>query len=80
MKLTKTFKTFFENEKSGGLLLLFVTILSLTLANSLFQTEYIALWEKDFGEHSITHWINDCLMTIFFFTDWIRTRTRNLPW
>lgn len=66
MKLTKTFKAFFENEKSGGLLLLFVTILSLTLANSSFQTAYIALWEKDLGGHSITHWINDGLMTIFF--------------
>ena len=66
MKLTKTFKTFFENEKSGGLLLLFVTILSLGLANSSFQTEYIAFWETDLGGHSITHWINDGLMTIFF--------------
>jgi Na+/H+ antiporter NhaA len=31
-----------------------------------FQTEYIAFWEKDLGGHSITHWINDGLMTIFF--------------
>lgn len=66
MKLTKTFTAFFENEKSGGLLLLFVTIISLILANSAFQTEYIAFWEKDFNGHSITHWINDGLMTIFF--------------
>ncbi len=66
MKLTTTFKSFFENEKSGGLLLLFVTILSLTLANSVIQTDYIAFWEIDLGGHSITHWINDGLMTIFF--------------
>ncbi|RUT69692.1 Na+/H+ antiporter NhaA [Flavobacterium cupreum] len=66
MKLTKTFNAFFENEKSGGLLLLFVTIASLFLANSSFQTEYISFWEKDLGHHSITHWINDGLMTIFF--------------
>ncbi|RZJ54313.1 MAG: Na+/H+ antiporter NhaA [Flavobacterium sp.] len=66
MKLTKTFKAFFENEKSGGLILLFVTILSLVLANSSFQTPYISFWEKDLGGHSITHWINDGLMTIFF--------------
>ncbi|MEP6931762.1 MAG: Na+/H+ antiporter NhaA [Flavobacterium sp.] len=66
MKLTKTFKAFFENEKSGGLLLLFVTIASLLLANSSFQSEYISFWEKDLGHHSITHWINDGLMTIFF--------------
>ncbi|MFH6997740.1 Na+/H+ antiporter NhaA [Flavobacterium sp. FlaQc-57] len=66
MKLTKTFKAFFDNEKSGGLLLLFVTIISMYLANSSFQTEYIAFWEKDFNGHSITHWINDGLMAIFF--------------
>ncbi|MCV9931937.1 Na+/H+ antiporter NhaA [Flavobacterium sp. LS1R47] len=66
MKLTKTFKAFFQSEKSGGLLLLFVTILSLFLANSIFQTDYIAFWETNIGHHSITHWINDGLMTIFF--------------
>ncbi|KFF07565.1 Na+/H+ antiporter NhaA [Flavobacterium reichenbachii] len=66
MKLTKTFTAFFENEKSGGLLLLFVTLISLYLANSSFQSDYTAFWEKDLGGHSITHWINDGLMTIFF--------------
>lgn len=66
MKLTKTFKDFFESEKSGGLLLLFVTVVSVYFANSPLQTEYIAFWEKDLGGHSITHWINDGLMTIFF--------------
>ena len=66
MKLTKTFKDFFESEKSGGLILLSVTILSLLLANSPFQREYIAFWETNIGSHSITHWINDGLMAIFF--------------
>lgn len=66
MKLTKTFKAFFESEKAGGLLLLFVTILSLLLANSPVQTGYIAFWETNIDSHSITHWINDGLMAIFF--------------
>jgi NhaA family Na+:H+ antiporter len=66
MKLTNTFSAFFQSEKSGGLLLLFVTILSLFLANSQIQTEYIAFWNTEIGHHSITHWINDGLMTIFF--------------
>ena len=66
MRLTKTFKAFFESEKAGGLLLLFVTILSLCIANSPFQKEYISFWETQLGHHSITHWINDGLMTIFF--------------
>jgi len=66
MKLTKTFKAFFENEKSGGILLLFVTILSLYCANSAFHESYVAFWEKELVGHSVTHWINDGLMTIFF--------------
>lgn len=66
MKLTRTFNSFFNNEKSGGLLLLFVTICSLYLANSIYSTSYVSFWEKDLGGHSITHWINDGLMTIFF--------------
>ncbi len=66
MRLTTTFKTFFESEKAGGILLVFVTILSLFLANSSVQTEYIQFWSTNVGHHSITHWINDGLMTIFF--------------
>lgn len=66
MKLSKPFQAFFQSEKAGGLLLLFVTILSLYLANSPIQTQYIAFWETQVGHHSITHWINDGLMTIFF--------------
>ncbi len=66
MKLTKTFTAFFESEKAGGILLLLVTLLSLCLANSTFQVPYIAFWETPIGDHSITHWINDGLMTIFF--------------
>jgi NhaA family Na+:H+ antiporter len=66
MRLTKTFSDFFNSEKAGGLLLLFVTVVSLLLANSVFQAEYIAFWDTEIGHHSITHWINDGLMTIFF--------------
>jgi NhaA family Na+:H+ antiporter len=66
MKLTKTFTAFFQSEKASGLLLLFVTVMSLILANSLIQTQYIAFWNTEIGHHSITHWINDGLMTIFF--------------
>ena len=66
MRLTKTFTAFFQSEKASGLLLLFVTVVSLLLANSLIQTEYIAFWNTKIGHHSITHWINDGLMTIFF--------------
>jgi NhaA family Na+:H+ antiporter len=66
MRLTTTFKAFFESEKAGGILLVFVTILSLFLANSSIQSEYIQFWSTNVGHHSLTHWINDGLMTIFF--------------
>jgi len=66
MKLTRLFNDFFNSEKSGGLILVFVTILSLGLANSPWQTDYISFWHFDLGGHSIVHWINDGLMTIFF--------------
>ena len=66
MKLTILFKEFFNSEKAGGLILVFVTVLSLVLANSAWQTSYINFWHFDLGGHSIVHWINDGLMTIFF--------------
>src|SRR5882757_8410374 len=66
MKLTKLFNDFFDSEKAGGLILVFVTLLSLGLANSTWQTNYINFWHFDLVGHSIVHWINDGLMTIFF--------------
>ena len=66
MKTSRLFREFFESEKAGGLVLLLATLLSLALANSPIQTTYIGVWETEIGHHSITHWINDGLMTIFF--------------
>lgn len=66
MKLTKLFSEFFESEKAGGLILVFVTLISLLLANSAWQAGYINFWNTDLGGHSILHWINDGLMAIFF--------------
>jgi NhaA family Na+:H+ antiporter len=66
MKLTKLFNDFFNSEKAGGLILIAATILSLILANSSFQTNYTAFWHLEIGNHTIEHWINEGLMTIFF--------------
>jgi len=66
MKLSRLFNNFIDSEKSGGLILVFVTALSLGFANSPWQIDYIAFWQFDIGGHSIVHWINDGLMTIFF--------------
>jgi NhaA family Na+:H+ antiporter len=66
MKMTKLFKEFFESEKSGGLILIACTIISLLIANSGIGSDYHHLWQTQFSGHSIEHWINDGLMTIFF--------------
>lgn len=66
MKLTKLFNDFFDSEKAGGLVLVFVTVLSLLIANSSSQTAYIDFWQFNIAGHGLVHWINDGLMTIFF--------------
>ena len=66
MKLSKVFTSFFENEKASGIVLLFCTAISLTLANTNFKETYLALLEIKIGSLSILHWINEGLMTFFF--------------
>jgi Na+:H+ antiporter, NhaA family len=66
MIITKLFKEFFDSEKAGGLILIGCTVLSLTLANSDFGADYLHFWQTQFAGHSIAHWVNDGLMTIFF--------------
>jgi len=66
MKLTKLFSEFFESEKAGGIILVIMTIISLALANSAWQSNYINFWHYDIGGHSLAHWINDGLMAVFF--------------
>ncbi len=67
MKTTKLFTEFFNNEKSSGIVLIFCTLISLILANSSLQEAYQSIWHFELGAHSFEHWINDGLMTIFFF-------------
>lgn len=66
MKLTRLFNDFFHSEKAGGIILITCTLLSLLLTNSGFQANYQSIWNYEVGSHSVTHWINDGLMTIFF--------------
>lgn len=66
IETTRIFNEFINSEKLGGLVLVFVTIISMVLANSHFGNSYIEIWNYKLGSHSIVHWINDGLMTIFF--------------
>lgn len=65
-KLSKTFKAFFDSEKSSGILLIAATIVSLVLANLILGENYLSIWHLDVGGLSVEHWINDGLMAIFF--------------
>lgn len=59
---------------SAGLLLLFTTLLAVSLTNSMWGEGFAALWQAyagfSFGDAgfsmSLLHWINDGLLTIFF--------------
>lgn len=66
MRATKLFTSFFESEKTGGILLLFCAIFSILVSNSAIGKGYIHLWEINLGGMSLEHIVNDGLMTIFF--------------
>ena len=66
MRATNLFKEFFNSEKAGGLILIACTIVSLAIANSVIGSGYHHFWQTQLVGHSIEHWVNDGLMTIFF--------------
>lgn len=66
MSASKLFTDFFNSEKSGGVLLIFCTVISLGLANSTWSNEYLDIWSFTVAHHSVAHWINDGLMAVFF--------------
>ncbi|HBX62114.1 MAG TPA: Na(+)/H(+) antiporter NhaA, partial [Flavobacteriaceae bacterium] len=67
MIVSKLFQKFIHSQTSGGITLIFCTLFSLIVANSMFADSYQSLWHLDLFGHSFAHWINDGLMAIFFF-------------
>jgi NhaA family Na+:H+ antiporter len=73
--LSKPFKWFFQLEAASGLVLLIAAIVALVISNSNFSELYFSTLEhylfigiNNFGlKLSVHHWINDLLMSIFFF-------------
>lgn len=63
---TKLFREFFESEKSGGMILIACTLISLLLCNSGIGESYLSIWHLELAGHSLNHWINDGLMAVFF--------------
>lgn len=66
MEISKLYTEFFNSEKAGGLVLIFCTVCSLFIANSFLGEYYQNIWHIDIAGHSLVHWINDGLMTVFF--------------
>jgi len=74
MRLTHIFSEFFRSEKTGGMLLLGCTVVSVLLANTPLSDSYVAFWHRsiDLSFPSFRHaftlkdWINDGLMAVFF--------------
>jgi Na+:H+ antiporter, NhaA family len=66
MRVASLFRDFIESERSGGMVLIVCTVLSIALANSPLHDTYHAIWSFPMLGHTFEHWINDGLMAIFF--------------
>jgi NhaA family Na+:H+ antiporter len=65
-RVPRMFEDFFRSEAAGGILLLLVTVLAMTLANSPFAPVYFAALNAHLGPLDVLHWVNDGLMVLFF--------------
>jgi NhaA family Na+:H+ antiporter len=74
-KLLSPFQKFVNLQSSTGILLLATTIIALVWANSAFSESYQSFWQYEFGfvsdnfelKKPLILWVNDGLMSIFFF-------------
>lgn len=73
--VTQPITRFLRIEAAAGSVLLFFTIMALLLSNSPWAETFLSLWDTPIGitagavefERSLREWINDGLMTLFFF-------------
>lgn len=74
-KVSTPFEEFLHAQTTTGMVLMFMTVVALVLANSFLSETYAHFFHTDIKiivgswelSHSIHHWINDGLMAIFFF-------------
>ncbi len=59
-------RRFIDNEASGGIVLMVAAALALIVANSPLAAVYFAALKTYVGPLSVSHWINDALMAVFF--------------
>jgi NhaA family Na+:H+ antiporter len=74
-RLVRPFVRFLQIESASGMVLLACTAVALFLANSRWADAYDAFWHTPASisignwalNESLAHWVNDALMTVFFF-------------
>lgn len=74
-RVTKPFMRFLHIEATAGAALLLCAFAALAVSNSPWSTSFASFWEMEAGfrlgqlelSGSLKHWINDGLMTLFFF-------------
>ena len=74
-RVATPFEHFLHAQTTTGIILMFMTVLALILANTPLTEEYAHFFHTKIDlsvgdwhlEHTIHHWINDGLMAIFFF-------------
>lgn len=59
-------RRFLDSESSGGIILMAAAALALIVANSPLSDAYFSALKTYVGPLSLSHWINDALMAIFF--------------
>ncbi len=59
-------RSLLDNEAAGGLVLMAAAAAALVVANSPLAPAYFAALRADIGPLSVSHWINDALMALFF--------------
>ena len=60
------FREFLDGEAAGGIVLMVVAALALIVANSPLSETYFSVLHAYLGPLSVSHWVNDGLMAVFF--------------
>ncbi|RWC54372.1 Na+/H+ antiporter NhaA [Mesorhizobium sp.] len=60
------FREFLDSEAAGGIILMAAAALALIVANSPLAETYLSALHAYLGPLSVSHWVNDGLMAVFF--------------
>lgn len=66
LKMPSAFRSFLASQSAGGLVLMAAGALALAVANSPLASAYFYALQGHIGPLTVSHWINDGLMAVFF--------------